>query len=401
LIDSCWSAGNGVNYWPDLITSYQGDGNGFKLGGGGGIDGNAPNVVLHSFAFNNIGKGFDQNHNSWGVTCINCTGYNNNGMGNFAFQEVPAQGKHVMINNLSYAGTGQAIAAGSTETTNSWNIGLTFTDDMFESLNVSDYTADRDDDYRLTDPRIKALFKLKSTNPAIDKGTVQTTIRLKPFYAIPYSGSKPDLGAKEFDAGTWTFPTPDEKDTTTTDTTHTGGTRPTGIKQTIVNVATQFTVKTATTSTVWGPFCLASAESAVFDFQAVGSSSGAAIIEFSKDNKTWEQVGSQAKNGSTSWVTGKMIDLSAVTAPWGPTIYIRFNNNSTKDVNIKNLIITGTIYTPTAVNETNTDFGKIISEKFYTINGQEVTRYSEGFIIRKIVYENGKSLIQKVYHKNF
>lgn len=401
LIDSCWSAGNGVNYWPDLITSYQGDGNGFKLGGGGGIDGNAPNVVLHSFAFNNIGKGFDQNHNSWGVTCINCTGYNNNGMGNFAFQEVPAQGKHVMINNLSYAGTGQAIAAGSTETTNSWNIGLTFTDDMFESLNVSDYTADRDDDYRLTDPRIKALFKLKSTNPAIDKGTVQTTIRLKPFYAIPYSGSKPDLGAKEFDAGTWTFPTPDEKDTTKTDTTHTGGTRPTGIKQTIVNVATQFTVKTATTSTVWGPFCLASAESAVFDFQAVGSSSGAAIIEFSKDNKTWEQVGSQAKNGSTSWVTGKMIDLSADTAPWGPAIYIRFNNNSTKDVNIKNLIITGTIYTPTSVSETNTDFGKIVSEKFYTINGKEVTRYSYGFIIRKIVYENGKSLIQKVYHKNF
>ncbi len=399
LVDSCWSYGNGVNYWPDLITSYQGDGNGFKLGGGGGVDGNAPNVVLNSFAFGNVGKGFDQNHNSWGVTCINCTGYNNNGMGNFAFQEVPTMGKHVMINNLSYGGTGQAIAAGSTETTNSWNLGLSFTDDMFESLNVADYKVERDLDYRLTDPRITALFRLKSNNPAIDKGTVQTSIRLKPFYAIPYSGTKPDLGAKEFDSGTWTYPTPDQKDTTTTDTTKIG-TRPTGTKQVIVNVASQFTVKTATTSTVWGPFCLASAESAVFDFQAVGSSSGAAIIEFSTDNKTWTQVGVQAKNGSTSWVTGKVIDLSATTAPWGPTIYIRFNNNSTKDVNIKNLIITGSIYTPNAVNEINADFGKIVSERYFNLNGQEVSSLNNGLLIRKSIYENGKTKLQKIYRKN-
>ncbi|MGC3979269.1 MAG: right-handed parallel beta-helix repeat-containing protein [Paludibacteraceae bacterium] len=31
LVDSCWSFGNGVNYWPDLITSFQGDGNGLNL----------------------------------------------------------------------------------------------------------------------------------------------------------------------------------------------------------------------------------------------------------------------------------------------------------------------------------------------------------------------------------
>ena len=210
LLDSCWAFGNGVNYWPDKITSFQGDGNGFKLGGGGGITGNAPNVVLHSFAFNNVSKGFDQNHNAWGVTCINSTGYNNGGMGNFAFHEAPSQGKHTMINNLSYAGTGQNIAAGSIETTNSWNLGLSFTDDMFESLNTADAMLDRDDDYRLTDPRILALFKLKNNNPAIDKGTVQTNIVLKPYYAIPFSGNKPDLGAREADTGVWTFPAPDQ-----------------------------------------------------------------------------------------------------------------------------------------------------------------------------------------------
>lgn len=397
LVDSCWSWGNGVNYWTDYITSYQGDGNGFKLGGGGGVDGNAPNVVLHSFAFNNMGKGFDQNHNAWGVTCINCTGYNNNGMGNFAFQEVPSQGKHVMINNLSYAGTGQNIAAGSTETTNSWNLGLTFTDDMFESVNIADAYSERDDDYRLTNAAFNALFKLKNTNPAIDKGTVQTYIRLKPYYAIPYSGVKPDLGAKEFDQGSWTYPTPDE--TQPEDSTSTPGDRPTGVKQVIVNVTNQFTVTSGSKSNVWGPFCLSSAEKAVFDMQAVGSSNAAVIIEFSKDNSTWEQVGTQAKNGSTSWVTAKLIDLSATTAPWGPTIYIRFNNNSTRDVNIKNLVITASIYTINGITETEND-SPLLCEKFFNYCGQEITGKSEGLMIRKSVYQNGKVSIQKICRRN-
>lgn len=397
LIDSCWSFGNGVNYWSDLIPDYQGDGNGFKLGGGGGVDGNAPNVVLHSIAFNNVSKGFDQNHNAWGVTCINCTGYNNNGMGNFAFQEVPAQGKHVMINNLSYAGTGQNIAVGSTETTNSWNLGLSFTGDMFENLNVADAKTERDENYRLTDPKLTSLFKLKNTSPAIDKGTIQTFIRMKPYYAIPFSGAKPDLGAKELETGTWTFPTPDE--TQPEDSTVNPGDRPVGLKQVIVNVVSQFTISAGAKSTVWGPFSLASAESAVFDFQAVGSSSGAVIIEFSKDNISWEQVGAQAKNGSTSWVTGKLIDLSADTAPWGPTLYIRFNNNSTKDVNIKNLIITGTVYTINSVINLEND-SPLLYEKYFNFNGQEVSKNTEGLLIRKSVFENGKINIQKISRKN-
>jgi len=317
-------------------------------------------------------------------------------MGNFAFQEVPTMGKHVMINNLSFAGTGQNIATGSTETTNSWNLGLTFTNDMFESMNLSDAYLERDSDYRLTNPAIQSLFKLKNTNPAIDKGTVQTYIRLKPYYAIPYSGSKPDLGAKEFDQGNWTFPTPDETepiDTTSNDSTET---RPQGTKQIIVNVVNQFTIATGTKSTVWGPFCLASAESAVFDMQAVGSSNGAVIIEFSKDNSTWEQVGAQAKNGSTSWVTGKVIDLSAETAPWGPTIYIRFNNNSTRDVNIENLIITGTLYEINGIYDIENN-SPVTSTKYYNINGQEVSKFSTGLLIEKNFHENGNVSVRKVF----
>ncbi len=398
LIDSCWAFGNGVNYWPHLITSFQGDGNGFKLGGGGGIDGNAPNVVVNSFAFDNVSKGFDQNHNAWGVTVINSTGYNNGGMGNFAFHEAPSQGKHVMINNLSYAGTGQNIAAGSTEITNSWNLGLNFTNDMFESLITSDARLDRDDHYRLTDTRITSLFKLKENNPAINKGTVQTYIPLKKYYAIPYSGTKPDLGAREFFEGVWVYPTPDE---TNPDPGGPGGEpnpdRPVGAKQVIVDVINQFTVNSNSVSNVWGPFRLASAESAIFDMQSVGSSLGTLVVEFSTNNSTWVQVGAEAKNGSTSWVNGKNIDLSSTTAPWGPTIYIRFANKSTRNVNIKNLKITGTIYDIPMNLTFPVEQPVIKSVHYYNIYGQKVTGQTKGTVIRKTIFSNGSEVVEKLF----
>lgn len=396
LIDSCWSWGNGVNYWPEYVSSYQGDGNGFKLGGGGGVDGNAPNVVLHSFAFNNVGKGFDQNHNAWGVTCIHCTGFNNNGMGNFAFQEVPSQGKHIMINNLSFGGTGQNIATGSIETTNSWNLGLTISSNQFENLNTADAYLPRNDDYLLTNPSFQSLFRLKSIHPALDCGTVLTYVRLKPYFAVPYSGSKPDLGAKEFDQGHWFFPTPDETQPVDTTGNTPSGTRPPGIRQTLVQVNSQFSIASGAKSVAWGPFSLSSAESAVFDFQPVGSSSGAVIIEFSKDNINWVQVGAQVKNGSTSWATGKVVDLSSDSAPWGPILYIRFHNNSAKDVNIKNLVIVGTLYSTSSLAPSHLG-DVLISDTYYTLNGQRASATQKEFLLRKSVYSNGRVVVEKQF----
>jgi hypothetical protein len=402
LIDSCWAFGNGVNYWPQYISSFQGDGNGFKLGGGGGLDGNAPNVVVNSFAFNNVAKGFDQNHNAWGVTVINSTGYNNRGMGNFAFQDTPSQGKHLMVNNLSYAGTGQNIAAGSTETSNSWNLGLNFTDDMFEALPSSDNANakyDRDDDYRLSDPRQTALFTLKSNNPAIDRGTVQTYIRLKPYYAIPYCGTAPDLGAREYVSGEWVFPDPDETDPGTDPGTdpENPGDRPTGVKTIIVDVSSQFTVSAGATSQVWGSFPLASAESAVFDMQSVGASAGTIVVEFSRNGNEWITVGGQAKNENTSWNNAKSLNLSDESAPWGPAISIRLNNTSTRNVNVRNLKITGTLYDPDAQTKIEDLNREIIDIQYYNLNGIKVTPETKGFRIKKIRYSDGKRQIIKNY----
>lgn len=401
LIDSCWAFSNGNNLWPESITNFQGDANGFKLGGGGGLSSNAPNVVLHSFAFDHRGKGFDQNHNSYGITCINCTGFNNGGMGNFAFHGAPAEGRHIMINNLSYRGTGQNLAAGTIETTNSWNLGVNFTDDMFVSLNTADARLPRDDDYRLTDPRITNLFKLREGNPAIDRGTVQTFIRLKPFFAIPFSGVAPDLGAREFDQGSWVFPNPDERapEPGGDNNTVSPGDRPTGVQQVIVNVPTQFTVTSGGgTSAVWGPFRLASAQGANFDMQAVGSSNGAVVMQFSRDNSAWEQVGAQAKNGSTSWVNNKVIDLSADTAPWGPTIFIRFLNNTDRNVNIRNLRITASIYELTSSIHNNfEDASEVLSVRYFNLQSQEIRNGIEGLVIRKTVFSNNKVITEKIY----
>ncbi len=166
----------------------------------------------------------------------------------------------------------------------------------------------------------------------------------------------------------------------------------------IVDVPTQFTVTSGGgTSAVWGPFTLSSAESAVFDMQAVGSSIGAVVIQFSKDNSIWEQVGTQAKNGSTSWVNGKVIDLSAVTAPWGPAIYIRFLNNTSRSVNIRNLKITASIYELlSSISNLQYD-SEIVAVKYYNLQGQEIRTDFRGLVLRKKIHVDNSVKTDKVF----
>ncbi len=118
ILDSCWSFDNGYNIWND--KSYQGDGNGFKVGGN-----YIPthHLLMNCVAFGNPGKGFDQNHNTAGVTILNCTGYGNKNK-NFSFPEVPTTGVDSLVNNLSYLGS-TSLEAKSVQVTNSWN-GFTY-----------------------------------------------------------------------------------------------------------------------------------------------------------------------------------------------------------------------------------------------------------------------------------
>ncbi len=200
LIDSCYSFKNGYNVF-EFSGTWKGNGNGFKLGGGGGATANAENIVTNSVAFINRSKGFDHNHNVKGQTIINCTAYDNKNTdnGNFSFYEAITAGtlgKNILRNNLSYKGKDCNLVAGTEEITNSWNLGLTFTDDMFVNLDADNFDKIERDPYTYKLPDT-GLFKLKSNNPAIDSGTPQTNI----MYGkgdLPFIGNKPDLGAFEY-----------------------------------------------------------------------------------------------------------------------------------------------------------------------------------------------------------
>ncbi|NDW11435.1 T9SS C-terminal target domain-containing protein [Bacteroides sp. 214] len=84
LID-CWAWGSGrasLFDWVDASGSFQGNGNGIKLGGNGtGGSSKGKHEVWNSVAFNcnksGSVKGFDQNSHGGGVKVVNCLGFGN------------------------------------------------------------------------------------------------------------------------------------------------------------------------------------------------------------------------------------------------------------------------------------------------------------------------------------
>ncbi len=175
VLDSCWSFHNGYNLWND--TGYQGDGNGFKVGGNYVP---TPHKIMNCVALFNKAKGFDQNHNTGDVTVYNCTGWKNGT--NFSFYETPQSGENVLKNNISYQSSVNLGA--SVQETNSWQ-GFTVSSSDFVSLDTAQVTAPRNSDGSLPST---GLLKLASGSPMIDAGTD---------VGLAYNGSAPDLGAFE------------------------------------------------------------------------------------------------------------------------------------------------------------------------------------------------------------
>ncbi len=79
VMENCWAFNNG--FWKDGKET-KGNGNGFKLGGSGTYDKRHNVIMRRCLAFNNLMKGFDQNHNVGSMTLINCTGYSNKYLAN-------------------------------------------------------------------------------------------------------------------------------------------------------------------------------------------------------------------------------------------------------------------------------------------------------------------------------
>ncbi|MBN2036402.1 MAG: right-handed parallel beta-helix repeat-containing protein [Chitinispirillaceae bacterium] len=182
LVDSCFAFRNGINIWGN--SSWAGDGNAFKLGGAGDT---SEMIVTRSVAFDNVSKGFDQNHTTAGQTIYNCTGFRN-GAANFSFYETPTGGtlkKHVLKNNISFSGGAPTIDATATLASNSWQ-GMTVSAADFQSIDTSLALAPRTVDYRLPN---NGFLRLAASSQLINKGVD---------VGLPYGGSAPDLGAFEY-----------------------------------------------------------------------------------------------------------------------------------------------------------------------------------------------------------
>ncbi len=148
-IDRCHAYQNGFD---------NGDGNGFKLGGGEGNSGEA--IVTNSIAYQNKRRGFTFNGSNLANTLLNNSAADN--PVNYQFLNAT----HVLKNNISYRG--QLDLDGNTrDENNSWNLAID--DPLFISV----------------DPLSNEFFKLQPASPALNVGVD---------VGLPFAGAAPDLG---------------------------------------------------------------------------------------------------------------------------------------------------------------------------------------------------------------
>jgi hypothetical protein len=182
VFEQCWAFRNGVDVWK--YGGFAGNGNGFKLGGNDQV---ARQRIVGSVAFDNPGKGFDQNNNRGGITLLNNIGYRN-GRNFGLINPLDAGEAHVLKNNISLGGSAEIEHA--SEANNSWNTGFPVSAADFLSLDTALAARARNADGSLPE---SPLFRLKAGSPLIDAGIPA---------GLPFLGEAPDLGPFEFQGAT-------------------------------------------------------------------------------------------------------------------------------------------------------------------------------------------------------
>ncbi|KAM5344254.1 hypothetical protein ACJ41O_012791 [Fusarium nematophilum] len=131
------SWGNGHNRWG--FSPFEGDGNGFKLGGlPSGSTGNADHVITNCIAFQNAAKGFTDNKQTGAFTFTRNTAWNNGAVG---FQTVASvstiKSNIASSNSKTTAKSGQTSLKNAKSSGNSWDGSATWSDKSFKSVDVS------------------------------------------------------------------------------------------------------------------------------------------------------------------------------------------------------------------------------------------------------------------------
>jgi hypothetical protein len=191
VVEKSWAFGNGDASVFDNPANFEGNGNGFKLGGNFVV---ADHVVIRSMAFDNFGasgnaKGFDYNNNWGAMKLIHNTAYNNGR--NYFFPIVPPEnGQAVFLNNLSAVASQHAVTpAGAVLAGNSWQYQTAVTEDMFVSVDTEAAKGPRELDGSL--PNID-LLKPVPGSFLVDGGVI---------IGEPFYGAAPDIGVHEFRIG--------------------------------------------------------------------------------------------------------------------------------------------------------------------------------------------------------
>ena len=182
LIENCWAFRAATNIWNS--ASFNGNGNGFKLGGSYVA---AAHRIVNCLSFANRVNGVDQNNNMAALTVDQNTAWANGGS-NFQLNHPSTSTPHVVRNNISIAGkSSDAFVSGSTLISNSWQAitsPAASTNDLL-SVDTAFATAPRRDDGGLPEtPFMRPVPGGRLVDKGVDLGK-------------PFSGSAPDLGAFE------------------------------------------------------------------------------------------------------------------------------------------------------------------------------------------------------------
>lgn len=193
VISNCWTWHNGDAALYNVVGgSFQGNGNGFKLGGNGtGGSSEGVHYVYRCVSFNNnfpgrTRHGFDQNSHKGGNVVQHCVAWNN--LYNYFFEDGAGSNPLEFKNNISFAGgQGNGVAqfpAGVVEQNNSWNLPVSASAADFTDLTEAAAAAPRNPDGSLP----SGFARLVAGSDLVDRGGN---------LGQPFTGSAPDLGPFE------------------------------------------------------------------------------------------------------------------------------------------------------------------------------------------------------------
>ncbi|MBN2572937.1 MAG: right-handed parallel beta-helix repeat-containing protein [Deltaproteobacteria bacterium] len=199
-ISQCWTWHNGDRADFEAIyqakmgkkmSSFQGNGNGFKLGGNGtGGDSKGTHVVRNCVSFDNnfaSKKGFDQNSHKGGVLVQNCTAWGNGY--NYMFETDPDSGtSNQFDNNVEFDHKGAMafeFSSAAIQNNNSWQLPAPASAADFASLAESLALAPRQADGSLP---VNDFARPMPSSGLVDRGKD---------VGLPFAGAAPDLGAFE------------------------------------------------------------------------------------------------------------------------------------------------------------------------------------------------------------